>query len=290
MASSFIPTPVFSLSDAESIRNTDLTQCSLLMSVGADQLCYTIYNPGIKNFIHLKGYYFNAGNSIRDQLNILEKCFDSDKIIFRDFSRVKIMFDHPFFTFVPAAYYSKELKEDYIGMLIPPDAHQSIHRDLVSDGAMINIYATDQNLLGYLNKEFNRSTYFHSETVFLQSVLKTAEPPADRIYVRLARERAIITVVIGYKPHLIQSYPVRDTSDILYYTLNAIQRFKLPVENTNLYVSGEAEETTALYRELQHEIPGARCLSRSAEYHFAPPFASCPDHYFYTLTALAACE
>lgn len=290
MPSTYIPTPVFSLSDADSLAKTDLTQCVLLMAASLDQLHYTIYHPAEKKFIYLKGYYFHSKNKNQDMLAMLEQCFDSDKIIFTDFKQVKILFDDPLFTLVPAAYYSKELKKDYFAMLMPGAENQKIHHDVLQKEGIVNIYAIDKNLLGYLKKEFASVHYFHSETIFLQSVLASSQAADDRVYLSMAAERITVTVISNNKLLLAQSYPIGHIKDALYYTLNAIHQFNLAPDKVDLYLSGEVESNTPLYKELRHEIPGTHWLNRRDEYQFVSAFDEFPPHYFYNLTALASCE
>lgn len=289
MASSFIPAPVFSLSDTESLSKTDLTRCSLLLSAGMDHLHYAIYHSDYKKFIYLKGYYFNPKEEVQNILSILEKCFDADRIIFTDFNEIKITFDNPLFTFVPADYYDKTLKKDYLSMLIPGMENHQLHQDALPGCSMVNIYSVNKHLMGYLKKEFSQARYFHAETVFVQSVLKSAPSSANNVYVRMASERVTVTVVSNGQLQLAQSYYIRHTRDCLYYALNAIRQLKLDPGHVRLLLSGEVESQSPIFQELHHEVPQTAWLERPMGYHFVSSFGQYPPHYFYTLIALAAC-
>lgn len=289
MPSNYLPMPVFSLNDADSLAKTDLTSCFLLMTTGGNHLHYAIYDPEAKKFIYLKGYYFDTKNNNQDTLYILEKCFDADKIVFTDFKQVKISFDNPTYTFVPSEYYSKEVKKDYFSMLLPSWDEQKICKDALADAALTNIYGVDKNLIGYLKKEFSLARYFHAETAFLQSVWPSSSE-GNRIYVRVSAERVSLTVISGNKLCLAQSYNIKHTRDTLYYVLNSLSRFGMDRENVRLLLSGEVESGSSIFQELSYEVPGTTWLNRSDQYQFTAPFGEYPLHYFYNLTALASCE
>lgn len=287
MSTNFSPVPAFSISDAQKLANTDLTRCHLLMNTGMDQLSYTIFDPEENTFVYLKGYYFEINGKENDILKVLEKYFDADKILFTDFKKIKISFDNPFFTLVPSACYKKELKKSFFSMVHPTEADQKLHKDVLND--MTNIYSVNKNMMGYLQKEFHVARYYHSETAFLETLLKN-KAEKDAIYVRLLPGRITVTIMSGNRLLMMQSYFIRQGKDTLYYILNAMKQFSLPQNKVQLMLSGEVEESTALFKELHYEIPQTTWLNRPGNYQYIKSFSDYPLHYFYNLIALAACE
>jgi hypothetical protein len=292
MTATFIPEPAFAIDDPQRMAKTDLTRCTLLMNVGAHQLSYAVFDPHDQCFIALKGYYFDTGAEEAPLLEIMEQCFNHDKILFTAFSKIKISFDNPEFTLVPASLFDPALKREYLALLNPEYPHRSLLHDQININSLkaVNVYAVSKNTAGYLKKEFSAARYYHTETAFLSSLLKHEDHSGNRIYVRVLPGRITVVVIASGKLMMMQPYAINHGTDALYHVLNAIRRLHIQHERVQIFLSGEIEDSSPLYKELLYEIPEVSWLRRPDAYHYTQGFSRYPDHHFYHLLSLASCE
>lgn len=290
MAVSYLAEPAFLAEDSHRMSKTDLTKCTLLMNIGPTLLMFAIFDPRDKYLITLKGYFFDMNERDGSLLKILEQCFDQNRILYTNFQNIKISFDNYEFTFVPDPLFNQSLKKDYLTFLNPESPEQSVYTDSIESLNAVNVYAVDKNTAGYLRKEFNGARYYHAETVFLSSLIKQAGTSNTRLYVRVQQGHITITIIADEKLKLIQPYPIYHGIDVYYFILNAIKSLHLGDLPVEVYLSGQINEESSVYKELIFGIPNVSWLKRPADINCIKDFNKYPEHYFYILTALAQCE
>lgn len=285
-----LPEPGFVIEDAPELAQTDLTTCMLFMNVGHEQLAYTIYNPAKRCFISLKSYYFETGRIANKVLEILEQCFDTDKMLYIDFKEIRLSFDYPEFTLVPAEKYDKKLKSRYLSLLYPEQPDQVFLRDPVRKPNAVNVYSLNKNVAGYLKKEFGKAHIYHSETAVLNTLMQQKETAEHRVYVRVLPKRITLTILSGDRLLMMQPYAIHHEMDALYYVLNAINQFNLPFGKTEIRLYGDIDENSPVYQKLHFEADTISWLARPGNFNYVDTFNRFPDHYFYNLVSLALCE
>lgn len=290
MAATLIHEPAFTAEDSARLSKTDLTRCTLLMHIGPHQLAYTLLDPETQTFLAVKGYYFDAGTGGYSLIEILEQCFDQNRILFTAFQQTRISFDTPEFTLVPSAVFDPTLKRDYLSFLHPEHPHSFVLYDQLRADKAVNVFRADKDVAGYLKKDFPSARFYHAQTAFLEAIRKYGPLGGSQAYVRVVTGSIIVTVVSSGKLLLMQNYPITHGADALYFTVNALKQLRLPAGSTEVYVSGEIEDDAPLYQELVQEIPTLAWLRRPEAFSYVPAFEDYPGHYFYTLIALASCE
>lgn len=259
------------------------------MNVGPAQIMFAIMDPHSENLISLKGYFFEALDLDHVILEVLDQCFDRNKILSTAFEETKVMFDNPLFTIIPESLFEAPLKHEYLNFLYPSFHDQSYHADHIKSLDTVNVYASDKNITGYLKKEFSSARYFHSETVFLASLQERLNPLQNCLYVRVQQGHITITIFKKGQLQMVQSYPIFYGADVYYFVLNAIRQTGLQEESVEVILSGQINEESSVYRELAISIPRMTWLIPSEKENYIRKFKKYPDHYFYTLLAMLKC-
>ncbi|TAN15317.1 MAG: DUF3822 family protein [Chitinophagaceae bacterium] len=290
MTASYIAEPAFLAEDPHKLAKTDLTKCTLLMNVGPALLMFAVYEPQNKYLITLKGYFFDIHDQEGSLLETLEQCFDQNRILYTAFQDIKISFDNHEFTLIPDELYDPSLKKEYLTFLHPESAGQSFQTDRIEFLNAVNVYAVDKNTAGYLRKEFGSAKFYHAETAFLSSVMQEADNAATRLYVRVQQGHITITVIVEGKLKLVQPYPIYHGMDVYYFVLNTVKSLHLNDRHVEVFLSGQINEESSVYKELIYGIPSVSWLKRPKNITYSRDFNKYPDQYFYILASLAQCE
>jgi len=290
MAVTIINEPAFTAEDAPRLAKTDLTQCTLLMNIGPHQLAYALQDPQDQTFISVKGYFFDTGTAGHSLIEILEQCFDHNKILFTAFHNTRISFDTPEFSLIPSDLYDPALKREYLRFLHPDHPGYVLMYDQINSQKAVNVFGADKNVAGYLKKEFPSARFYHAQTAFLCSLIKYEPQDERRAYIRVLTDSVIITILESGKLLMMQNYPIFHSTDALYFTVNALRQLHLPAGSTRIFLSGEIEDDAPLYLELLHGLSAVSWLKRPEGFHYVQAFTEYPDHYFYNLISLATCE
>ncbi|MGH2644707.1 MAG: DUF3822 family protein, partial [Chitinophagaceae bacterium] len=253
-------------------------------------MMFAVLDPQDQCLITLKGYYFDKIEREGFLLEILEQCFDQNRILYTDFQNVKISFDNPEFTLVPDTLFNPAFKKEYLTFLNPEYPDQSFYTDPIESLKAVNVYSVDKNTAGYLRKEFKNAKYYHAETVFLSSIMKQTDTNANHLYVRVQQGHITVTVMAAGRLKLIQPYPIYHGVDVYYFILNAIKSLQLGDQKVEVFVSGQINEESSVYKELIYGIPTVSWLKRQESISYIKDFNKYPGQYFYILTSLAQCE
>src|ERR1041384_592489 len=146
--------PVYTVDD-ESLLETDLTTCHLLVLIGSGAFSYVVYDPAAEKFLALKSYQFQTQRQVVADLEMIEQVFDADKLLFTAFRSVMIGFDANSNTLVPDAHYDPQLKKDYLHIAFQEKMQEAVMADILPELSLVNVYAVDKDILGYLRKEFS---------------------------------------------------------------------------------------------------------------------------------------
>lgn len=290
MTASYLAEPAFLAEDSHRLSKTDLTKCTLLMNIGPTVLMFAIFDPQDNCLITLKGYFFDINEREESLLEILEQCFDQNRILYTGFQHVKISFDDHEFTVIPRPLFSPSLKKEYLTFLNPEFPDQSYLTDQIESLNAVNVYSVDKNTAGYLHKEFSNAKFYHAETVFLFSLMKQTANAANSLYVRVQQGHITITVMVGGELKLVQPYPIYHGMDVYYFILNAIKSLQIGDQLVEVFLSGQINEDSSVYKEVVYGIPDVAWLKRSNDINYIKDFNKYPEQYFYILTSLALCE
>lgn len=289
MTASYITEPAFLIEDSHQLAKTDLTKCTLLMNIGPSQILFAVMDPHAGNLLSLKGYFFEAAEQEHSTLEVLDQCFDQNRILSTAFGDIRVMFDNPFFTIIPEPLFDPGLKSSYLNLLYPSFPDHSYHADHIASLKIVNVYAINKNIIGYLKKEFNSARYFHAETIFLASLQEESGSSKTRLYVRVQQGHITITLFKNGRLQMMQPYSIYYGADVYYFVLNAVGKLEAEDESVEIILSGQINQESSVYKELSVNIPRITWLKPPEKENYIRKFTKYPDHYFYTLLAMLTC-
>jgi hypothetical protein len=282
--------PAFAADDA-SLLETDLTTCQLLVLVGKGLFSYVVYNPADKKFLALKSYHFQPQKAAQGDLEMIEQVFDVDKLLFTNFKLVQLAFDGVNSTLVPEQHYNPSLKKDYLQIIYPETPQDVVLADTLPDQQMVNIYAVDKDLLGFLKKEFSTEKVVHGNTGLLKSY-KFDNDYLDLngvAYVDIQQNKFTLTIYRFGKLLSQQDVHCQTGLDVVYHLVNALRQSGLDEQFVKVKVGGAVTADSQIHEELHRFIPKLEWMNRLTGFWYINKMQDIPGYYFNNLYSMALC-
>jgi hypothetical protein len=282
--------PAFAADDA-SLLETDLTTCHLLVLVGKGAFSYVVYDPAGKKFLALKSYHFHPQKTAAADLQMIEQIFDADKLLFTNFSLVQLAFDGVNSTLVPEKHFDPSLKKDYLHVIYPEQAQEVVLADTLSDQQLINIYAVDKDLMGYLRKEFSTDKIINANT----GLLKAYRFDNDYLelngvaYVDIQQHKFTLTILRFGKLLIQQEVNSQTGLDVVYHLVNILRQTGLDEQQVKVKVGGAVTADSQIHEELRRFIPKLEWMPRLPGFWYISKMEEIPGYYFNNLYAMALC-
>lgn len=281
--------PVYTVDD-ESLLETDLTTCHLLVLVGNGYFSYVVYDPAVEKCLALKSYQFQPRQTTAD-LEMIEQVFDADKLLFTAFRSVLIGFDTTSSTLVPDAHYDPQLKKDYLHIAYREKMQEAVLADTLPELSLVNIYAVDKDLLGYLRKEFSTDRMLHANTALLKAYpydfdFRNSEGIA---FMEIQQQQLTLTVYTSGRLLSQQSLNYQSGLDAVYHLVNTLRQLGLDEQQVKVKLGGAVTTDSQVYQELYKFLPKLEWMQRLPGLQYITKMQEIPGYYFHNLYALALC-
>ncbi|HVB04244.1 MAG TPA: DUF3822 family protein [Chitinophagaceae bacterium] len=280
--------PDFAIDD-NTLSSVDLTACTLLVLVGHGQFSYAVLDTSGNRFIGVKSYQIPSGQKWRTELDLIERCFDTDKMLYTAFRRIQVAFNVHKNVLVPGSIYSPLNKKDTLYLIHGEGPDEKVMTDQAVGLDMINIYAVNRNILGNLKKEFSGAVLCHAVTPLLTALMKQNDPEIPTLCLLPGNQWFHMLVFREGKLTYQQQIRFTAPSDILYHALNVLRVLELPSDSIRVSLGGETRQNPAISALLKQYFPHISQLERPAGYSYIDPFNVYPSGYFYHLFTLAPC-
>jgi len=282
--------PAFAIDDS-SLLETDLTTCHLLVLVGNGSFTYAVFNPLQRKFLAIKSYHFAPKTLAIEDLEMIEHIFDADKILLTAFKQVLLAFDTTVTSMVPESLFTPSLRKEYLHLVQPETIHEAIMYDHVDALGLVQVYAIDKDVLGFLRKEFSTDKIVHVNTALLNSYIKSVDIHRydGAAFIDIQANQFVITVFKSGKLLLQQSFSYQSGLDVVYYIINSLRQLKLNEKLVKIKLGGSLSGDSLIYAELNKFVPDIDWLDRPSGILYLSNMLELPAHHFQNLFSLALC-
>lgn len=282
--------PAFTVDD-ETLLETDLTACNLLVLVGNATFSYVVFDPAAKKFLALKSYHFTPRKLALADLEMIEQVFDTDKLLFTAFKSILLAFNTGGGVLVPHTYYTPSVKKDFLHLAVPEKMQEAVLSDLLPSLPIVNVYSVDKDLLGFLRKEFSTDLVIHANSALLQSYPMDLDFQAkDGIaFVEVDQQRFTMTVYAGGKLLIQQEGDYQSGLDVVYALVNVLRQLELNEQLVKVKLGGAVATDAGVYQEMYKFIPHLEWIQRLPGFSYITKMQEIPGYYFHNLYALALC-
>ncbi|HUX84823.1 MAG TPA: DUF3822 family protein, partial [Chitinophagaceae bacterium] len=258
-----------------------------LILTGNSQFKYAVMDPPGNKFIALKTY--QGSQNGQSDLELVESCFDADKLLYTAFRQIRIGFASHRNVLIPSSLYSVTEKREPLKLLYGEGTHETVLCDELPELGLMNVYAVNRNILGFLKKEFPPALICHAATPLLRLGQGLSRSEPDAVFLLVQPHWFGVMVFSGEKLLLQQQTRFSQTIDLAYHVLNILDKLGISPETTALFLGGDSAENASVFETISPYIPNARWLDRLEGYQFSEKFSSYPSSYFFDLFAVALC-
>jgi len=277
--------------DDETLLETDLTTCHLLVLIGKGTFSYAVFDPAIQKFLALKSYSYQPQKMAIADLEMIEQVFDVDKLLLTAFKSVLLAFDTPECSLIPETHYVPRLKKDYLHAVHQEKLQEAVLADIMPALSIVNVFAVDKDLLGFLRKEFSTDRIIHAHTALLQSYPMDLDyQSGDGVaFVEVQRNRFTLTVYTSGNLLIQQQHEYEEGLDIVYHLVNTLRQLGVDEQKIKVKLSGALATDSQVYQEVFKFIPRLEWTQRLSGFKYITQMQEIPGYYFHNLYALALC-
>lgn len=186
-----------------------------------------------------------------------EIAFKNEPLLGLSFKKVAVGVSNNQFTLIPKKLYEHNQRQVYLQNITKVDSNKSLI--LVDNSSIDNactVFAINKLEHSFFTTKFPNVTFYHSTCPLAHGLLQSKGTDSKTVLVDIKRKSLDIVFADKGKIKLINSYPLKNEEDCLYFTLLIFDQFGIDPSNQKVYLSGDilpnSLKTTLLSKYIQH--------------------------------------
>ena len=167
---------------------------------------------------------------------------------------------------------------------------KSVHTTVVSENVpgwnLYNVYRLPSSLHSAISWKFLSAKSWSICSVFLRGHTSQND---EKMIIDFKTDEFSLVIFKNNKLLLAKTFSYTSPADVLYYLLKCCQQLNLSQQTVKLSLAGLIEKDSAVYRELYKYFINLDFESLSADVKLAEALTVHPEHYFSSISKLAAC-
>ena len=252
----------------------------LLMIAGARHCSFAIMNYLSKELVEF-GYY----TSTEDE-DDYKSFFEGIESLNTRYYQTAIGYDANESVQIPSAIYKYEDGQLNLDVAFGKTVHTTVVSENVPGWNLYNIYRLPTSLHSAISWKFLSAKSWSTCSVILKEHSSKNE---EVIVADFKTDEFSLVVIKNNKLLLAKTFTYSSPEDVLYHLLKCCQQLGLSQQTAKLSLSGLIEKDSAVYRELHKYFINLEFESLSADVKLADALTVHPEHYFSSISKLAAC-
>ena len=252
----------------------------LLMIAGIRHCSFGIMNYLSKELIEF-GYYTST-----DDENDYKSFFEGIESLNNRYYQTAIGYDANESVQIPSVIYKYEDGQLNLEAAYGKNVHSTVVSENVPGWNLYNIYRLPSNLHSAISWKFLSAKSWSIYSVLLKDQSSKND---EAMIIDFKTDEFSLVVIKNNKLLLAKTFTYSSPEDVLYYLLKSCQQLNLSQQTIRLSLAGLIEKDSAVYRELYKYFINLEFESLSADVKLAEPLQVHPEHYFSSISKLAAC-
>jgi len=228
------------------IENISKRKLSIQFSLDGFSFCISNFEHTI---FHFSSYTFEAETSTPELLlNRVEDIFKTDKDLHDDFESVIVIHENYLNSFVPNAYFKEEALKSYLDYNIKTIPTDFIAHDDLDGLGIKNVYVPYVNINNFLFQNFGEFEYRHHATVLVEKLIQKTTTDDLHVYANVSKNTLDIVAVQNRQLFFYNGFEYTTPEDFIYYILFTLEQLELQPTETTLYLIGDINKDSALYK------------------------------------------
>ena len=252
----------------------------LLMIAGKRHCSFAIMNYLSKELVEF-GYY----TSTEDE-NEYKNFFEGIESLNNRYYQTAIGYDANESVQIPSAVYKYEEGQLNLDVLYGKTVNTTVVSENVPDWNLYNVYRLPSSLHSAISWKFLSAKSWSIYSVLLKDHSSKND---ETMIIDFKTDEFSLVALKNNKLLLAKTFMYTSPEDVLYYLLKSCQQLNLSQQTVKLSLAGLIEKDSAVYRELYKYFINLEFESLSADVKLAEALTVHPDHYFSSISKLAAC-
>lgn len=211
----------------------------------------------------------------------------NDEELFKNrFNKVLVGYDSCESVLVPAMIFKNEDIQLYIQSIYGMDVQSSVIAEHLPAWDLYNVYRLPTSLHAAIQMKFISGNSWHLYTIMLKNYHLHDD---ESIIIDFKTNEFSFVAFRSGKLLLAQTFGYETPEDILYYLLKTCQHLGFSQKEVRLVLSGLIEKDSSVYRELYKYFIHAEFDHLYGQMKISEALAVNPEHYYSTISKLAAC-
>lgn len=241
---------------------------SLSIRISTDGLSFCTYSPTNDQ---APQYITYPVKPIISMAANLKAALQSVPVFREDFQRINVLISSPHFTTLPTSEFQREQAAEIYRFVFPHQENCHVSYNILKRSGMAILFGVNKNIHQMLLDEYPRARFYASASTLIEYLgEQSLGGKGKRMYVYLheqhlanangllPREMSVYCFDQG-RILFANTYPIRTTSDCLYYILAVWKQLNLDVLNDSLHIVDDGSTCQDLMQSIrpyiQHVVP-----------------------------------
>lgn len=276
-------TPSVKFTD-EAFKPEDAVGCHLSLQVGYKSLSYSIFNIARNKYVALASYPLKTNGRTDELADAITAVGAQEALLKKNYKSIRVSFVTGAFTLVPQPFFSKDLKEKFLGFNTSLKHNDIVYHDVLKNTEACTVYAIPYRIENRLKGLLKNPLFMHHGSVLMEALMINYKNSTDRlVFLNIRDGEFDMMVVNGRRLEFFNIFSFSTPEDFIYYTLFVYEQLKLNPEKQEVILSGEVEKKSAIYSLLYKYIRNVSFAPRNDAFEYSYHFNELPGHYHYTL-------
>jgi hypothetical protein len=196
------------------------------------------------------------------------------------------------FCLIPQSLYQESHAEALFQTACGPlNPDEELIKNFISFPEAVLLFPIPATFQKIAQEKFNKVRFVHH----MQSLLRDLSELPDnesrhKILLHVRSGRFDLLIAENGKPILLNSFPYQAPEDLVYFCLFSMETLSLKADKIPLWISGQVERQSMVYRQLHKYVRHLHALQRNKNCSFSNELDALPRHFFNALFQLPFCE
>lgn len=204
------------------------------------------------------------------------------------FGKVIVLVCNPVFSIVPDELFIKEEEKKYLSLTHTFQVNEKAENDHMVKINSHNVYWLPFDIKEYVDRHFLLHEYRHFSSVFLNDCLLNNKHQ-DAVYVYVCNNLLYVVAIREKKLVLCNAYEYFAGEDLVYHTMNVLQKLDFDLRSVPLFISGENENLNEFRSMISGYIRNVIFFVRPSEYNYIKGITELPPYYNSVLFSTFLC-
>lgn len=269
-----------------SINKQNYSSISLSIQLSLNYLSFSIIDNSQNKYLAIVNYTFPEKISAYKLAEFLNKLFEYENLLKKDYKNVIISYETTQSTLVPEELFDVNYIETYLKFQHTDLEDKIILHNFVEDQKLYSVFAIPNCINTVFQNNLSSYKIIHSSQSFFESVYKNFSSQSNinnKVFVDIDNYSLEILAFRNNKLLIDNTFNFKTKEDFIYYLLFALKKLNIDTQNVHLVLSGKITLNSSIFNLLSRYISNISFIETKSYFTFSDALAKAPQHQYYKL-------